>query len=274
MTLPTVLRPTETVYYLYGLAEEIPNLTGSGMSEAPFEILARLDGIIALGSSVSRERFGPEEVELGFKDVNWVSQVATEHYAACENIFRQAQGATFLPFRLCTVFSDPALVESLLVEHRAAFKAEFDRLRGKAEFGLKLWVTKEWLNAKVLAMDVRLRQAQAEVEQGGGKAFFARKRFEADLEESKKRLLPEIGRRLAALINQELKLNPGELLTFSPNPPTANQINLLNMALLMSTTQENALVLLANRLDREVLKDGTVEQLGPLPPFSFITLGG
>jgi len=274
MTLPTLLRPTETVYYLYGLAEEVPNLTGSGMSDAPFEILARLDGIVALGSKVSRDHFGPEEVEQGFKDVNWVSQVATEHFTACESIFKQAQGATFLPFRLCTVFSDPALIETLLVEQHAAFEAELARLRGKAEFGLKLWVSKEWLNNKALAMDARLRQTQAEVAEGGGKAFFARKRFEADLEESKKRLLPEMARRLTGLISQELKLSSGELLTFSPNPPSANNVNLLNMALLLPVTQENTLSQLANRLDRDVVKDGIVEQLGPLPPFSFITLGG
>jgi hypothetical protein len=265
----TTLLPTERVYYLYGLV-----LADTYQSEidTQLEILARVGRIIAIGSPVSRDEFGPEEVSRGFKDLDWVSKVATAHYETCARIFRCTQPGVFLPFRICTVFSNVEIIQQLLEERQSDFEAEFERLLGKAEYGLKISVKKEWLEARALATDPNLVQLQADTRQESGKAFFARKRLETDLKESQKKLVPKLGRRLITMITQSLKLDARDVRNFNPVPPADGYVNLLNLSLLLSGEQEEELLKLAEVIDQKVLGGALVAKIGPLPPFSFINL--
>jgi hypothetical protein len=266
----TTLLPTETVYYLYGLVQADTYQAEVG---AQLGILARVGQIIAVGAPVSRAEFGPEEVTRSFNDLDWVSKVATAHYEECARIFCCVWPNVFLPFRLCTVFSSVEVLQQFLEERQADFIAEIGRLTGKAEFGLKISVKKEWLEARALATDPKLVQLQVETKQESGKAFFARKRLETEVKESQKKLVPKLGRRLTNMITQSLKLAEREVRNFAPVPPADGYVNLLNLALLLSKDQEEQLLKVADVIDREVLGGALVIHLGPLPPFSFISLG-
>jgi hypothetical protein len=209
---------------------------------------------------------------MGFKDLDWVSKVATAHYDECARIFCCVWPNVFLPFRLCTVFSSVEVIQQLLEDRQNDFEAEIERLTGKAEYGLKISVKREWLEARALASEPTLVQLQADTAQESGKAFFARKRLETELKECQKKLVPKLGRRLVNMITQSLKLDAREVRSFNPMPPADGYVNLLNMALLLSGEQEEELFKLAEVIDREVLGGALVTKLGPLPPFSFISL--
>jgi len=204
-------------------------------------------------------------------DMDWIGAVATTHYATCEQIFQHSDG--FLPFRLCTVFSSPATVLELLKARQSEIEREFERLKGKAEFGLKVWGRNEWLTKVALTQDPKLREMQAQIEQGSGKAFFAQKKFEGELADRKKRVIPQLGRRLAATVSAALGLAPDQIKSLSLPPHNNGQVAVVNLTLLLEQGRATDLQTLAERIDREILEGGLIEMPGPLPPYSFISLG-
>jgi len=263
----------EQGYYVFGLVlgqSSLPQLTGF---EGKFlEVVAEVGGIGAVGCAVSLDEFGQDEVARRMSDIDWVSQVATRHYGLCEQLYQQTEN--FLPFRLCTVFSGSEPVEQLLKERQVELTTEFERLGGKAEFGLKIWGREEWLSYYTITQDAHLQALQTTANQGGGKAFFARKQFEQALSEAKKRLLPQLGRRLATAISKAMSLNVSEVKVLGQLANShEGYVAVINLSLLLEKTQADQLQKLAERLDREALEGGLIEVIGPLPPYSFISLG-
>ncbi|MEI6044267.1 MAG: GvpL/GvpF family gas vesicle protein [Chloroflexota bacterium] len=263
---------TDVAYYIFGLVYDSPLPKLSGFYAVPVQVVASVGKINAIGCIVPLEEFGQEEVANRINDMDWVSRIATLHYALSDQIYQHSQG--FLPFRLCTIFSSPERVLELLETKQPLFEAEFERLSDKAEFGLKIWAHDAWLARRTIATKPGLREKQAAVTQGGGKAFFARKQFEVELAESKKQLVPQLTNRLTASVSAALSLPTGHSrnLTLPPNQ-APDFVGLANLSLLLKRDQLEELKNVAERLDREALEGGLVEVLGPLPPYSFINLG-
>jgi hypothetical protein len=269
---PTSSATTDVAYYIFGLVYDSPLPELSGFYGVPIQVVASIGEISAVGCTVGLEEFSQEEVALRLNDMEWVTRIATLHYAIAEQLYLHSQ--VFLPFRLCTVFSSPERVQELLDSKQPIFEAEFKRLTGMAEFGLKIWAHDAWLGRRAIASKPGLREKQAAVTQGGGKAFFARKQFEVELADTKKQLVPQLTHRLTASVSAALSLPIGHSrnLTLPPNQ-APDFVGLVNVSLLLKRNQTEELKLLAERLDREALEGGLVEVLGPLPPYSFINLG-
>ena len=272
MTSATPLTTNDTARYVFGLMRgtECPKLVGFGGK--PLEVVIEYAGISAIGCEVSLDEFGQDVVSERMQDMDWVGEVATLHFAACERIFKESEN--FLPFRLFTVFSSPQAVEDLLVSRLKDFQSEFQRLEGKAEFGLKIWAREEWLDAFAIRNDKNLQALYEQSKQIGGKSFFTAKKYELALVETKKKLAPQLGQRLAGTLKNAFNLSPEQLKTLSlPNVGKKGFLPLINFSVLLERARFGELQKLVERLDREALEGGLVEAIGPLPPYSFINLG-
>ncbi|NWJ47835.1 MAG: GvpL/GvpF family gas vesicle protein [Chloroflexi bacterium] len=272
MTPASSFTTTDTARYVFGLmlGTACPKLVGFG--DAPLEIVFEQDGISAVGCEVSLDEFGQDVVSERMEDMDWVGEIATIHFATCDKIFQESKN--FLPFRLFTVFSSPQAVQDLLTARFKDFQSEFQRLEGKAEFGLKIWAKEEWLDTFALRNDKNLQTLYAQTNQSGGKSFFSAKKYELAMAEAKKKLAPQLGQRLAGTLKNVFSLSPEQMKTLSlPAVGVKGFLPLINLSLLLGRDRLEELKLMAERLDREALGGGLVEAIGPLPPYSFINLG-
>jgi Gas vesicle synthesis protein GvpL/GvpF len=92
--------------------------------------------------------------------------------------------ATVVPLRLCTIYRDRARVERLLADERIELGDALARLRGRAEWGLKLFVDRARLTDAV-----RDHAGDAAGESSGAAEYLQRKRRDRDLRERVDRMV-------------------------------------------------------------------------------------
>ncbi|NMH96204.1 GvpL/GvpF family gas vesicle protein [Pseudonocardia sp. K10HN5] len=108
----------------------VPGVTG-----APVRRITA-DGLTAVVSTVDGTEFGEEALRRNLEDLTWLEQVARAHHGVVGAVARQGPAA---PLRLATVYFGDDNVRALLGEHRARFAAALDRIRGRAEWGVKAY---------------------------------------------------------------------------------------------------------------------------------------
>jgi gas vesicle protein GvpL/GvpF len=83
---------------------------------------------------VDAGRFGEEALRRRLEDLQWLETTARAHHAVVDEAARAGPVA---PVRFATVYLDDERVRGLLTERAAAFAAALDRVRGRAEWGVK-----------------------------------------------------------------------------------------------------------------------------------------
>ena len=90
-----------------------------------------------VAASVPLSTYGPEPLERGLADMQWVGEVAVAHEAVVEH-FARTRGATVIPMKLFTMFSSERRasedVKARLDEVRAVLK----RINGCEEWGIRV----------------------------------------------------------------------------------------------------------------------------------------
>ena len=206
------------VIHLYGLTQ------GPGLSAESFRELKGVDGAsgvetIGCGGLICWISRVPEtdfarDLSKNMQDLNWLATATTLHQQVVSAI---AQEADVLPARFGIEFLDEKSLRSHIEGRQAALKADFDRIRGKEEWGVKVFVLpvapmpkkkirtgKEYLEAKsalsrrtpernspeLLDFAKKLQSLADEVSEGG--KFAAARR---DLEFHKTLLLKRVDRK-------------------------------------------------------------------------------
>jgi Gas vesicle synthesis protein GvpL/GvpF len=148
----------------------------SGVEPGSEVSLVTHDDLSAVVSSVRLEGFGSEALKRNLEDIEWLERTARAHDAV---LGRALAAEAVVPLRLCTLFADVARVRGMLGSERGTFLAALDRLRGRAEWSVKLLAERR-------AMDARARErtyagASAAVgagqEPSRGREYFARKKL-------------------------------------------------------------------------------------------------
>lgn len=100
--------------------------------------------LAAITTTVSLDEFGESALKEHLNDRAWLEEKARSH----EDILWAASATTaVVPFRFGTICHSPDDVRALLDEHRDEFAAGLDRVDGRVELGVKLWVDVERLEA-------------------------------------------------------------------------------------------------------------------------------
>jgi hypothetical protein len=233
----------------------------------------RVEGgeLAALVSRVPLAEFGEEPLRRNLNDLEWLERVARRHEAVLEQALEHA---TIVPLRLCTIFEDEDGVRGMLEEQRPSLTAALERLAGHQEWGVKLLVDREALEAAARAGNSEADDLEEELDaRSAGGAYMLRRRLERQVREAADRLAVSVADEVHARLqdwasdavlnapqNRELSGYEGEML--------------LNGAYLVETQKVERLgELVAELQERYRGLGATLELTGPWPPYNFVPRG-
>ncbi len=188
--------------YLYCVTE----LGEKSLPENVNEI--KVEDLAAIVSDVSEEEFGEENLKKNLSRLAWVESVVRHHESVMEEMRAQT---TIVPFRFPTIFHSQTSLQEFLHAQKSALKNLLENLKGKEEWGIKVYIGSEQLQAflagskEIQEIDEALKTASA------GKAYLLKKRRESlvagNLTASLQEALDSLFERLRKF-SVQAKLNP------------------------------------------------------------------
>ncbi|MES4889571.1 GvpL/GvpF family gas vesicle protein [Streptomyces sp. NPDC096012] len=111
----------------------------TGIGGAPPAVLHH-HGLVAVVSNVSEADFSEEALKAHLEDLDWLAATARAHQGVIDAL---ATVTTPLPLRLGTVFRDCSGVRAMIEAGEDRFRRTLDRLTGRVEWGVKVYVEPE-----------------------------------------------------------------------------------------------------------------------------------
>jgi hypothetical protein len=184
-------RPGELAWYLYGVVGSDAELSGSlpGVDPAQPVTIVREDALAAVTSQVPLEEFDEERLREHLADMTWVEATARAHEGVLDRVSEQV---TVIPMRMCTVYRTEGGVREMLHRESDALSDALEHLRGKAEWGVKAFIS----------LDGDVHDADA----SSGTAYMDRKRTER---ERRQRAL-EMAEEAVAVVHDRLSSEAGD----------------------------------------------------------------
>jgi hypothetical protein len=119
--------------WLYGVTEgTVPDR--HGVDGLPVEAIRR-GPLTVLFSRVPAARFDEAALRSGLEDMSRLEALARGHEHVLDGAL---DGGPVVPFRLCTLYERDEGIEAMLEERHDELLAELDRVRGKAEWSVKV----------------------------------------------------------------------------------------------------------------------------------------
>ncbi|QNS03261.1 GvpL/GvpF family gas vesicle protein [Streptomyces xanthii] len=131
--------PDAHLRYVYAVCRPlgVPLRAGlTGVAGAPPRELAHR-GLVAVVGDVPERDFAQEPLRARLEDLDFLAATARAHEHVVTAL---ARVTTPLPLRLVTVFRDDDAVRALLEEQADLFRARLDRLCGRVEWGVKVYL--------------------------------------------------------------------------------------------------------------------------------------
>jgi Gas vesicle synthesis protein GvpL/GvpF len=165
--------------------------------EAALEMITQ-DNLAAVVSPVPLAEYGEEELPARLTDATWTAIRAMRHERVAEHFARRA---SVVPLRFGTIYLERARIEQMLAERGAELISIIERLRGREEWGLNLYLDRAKLLENIVTLSPHLRELAKEADAASpGQAYLLRKKIKS-LRETEAR---EELKRIAAKIEQEL----------------------------------------------------------------------
>jgi hypothetical protein len=252
---------TNTALYAYGVvsapaAADVPNAAAGAelrvLDAGPLAVVA---------SVVSLDEFGEEPLRANLNDRDWLERQARRH----EDVLLAVAAATaVVPFRFGTICLTADDLRALVDERRDALAAGLERVRGRVEVGVKLWVDEARLAEGL--------QPDAEMTPQSGRAYLEARRADrrraADADAVVTDAAREVYRRLSAAAVASVVNRP------QPRELTGRDERMLLNAAFLVPAGDTALRDEVARLDEELRDRGfAVELTGPWPPHNFVDEG-
>jgi hypothetical protein len=188
--------------YCVGAREELAPLFGGELPDAMeggrgLELVGHED-LAAVACAVPLADYGEGALETKLADAAWTATRALRHEHAVEHFARRA---TVLPLRFGTIYLRRENVARMLEERGARLRPALERLRGREEWGLNVYVERARLREQVASLSARLREMEGEAAASPpGRAYLIRKKVDALRDEEARAET----RRAAAAIEDEL----------------------------------------------------------------------
>ncbi|MFE6337733.1 GvpL/GvpF family gas vesicle protein [Streptomyces sp. NPDC057798] len=94
-------------------------------------------GLIAVYSVVPEADFAEEPLRAHLEDLDWLTETARAHQGVIDAL---TAVTTPLPLRLATVFRDDSALRTMMESREDYFERTLDRLTGRVEWGVKVYV--------------------------------------------------------------------------------------------------------------------------------------
>jgi len=256
---------SERALYVYGVvpqttpAELFEEVPGVDPSE---RVMLVNEGELGAGASgVSLDEFGEGPIESNLRDPSWLAEKARAH----DRVLATAVGrTTIVPFRFGAIYRSEEQIRDLLRE-RTDLSATLGRLEGAVEFGVKAFVDRAVLRARLAAVG-----GPAGEPASTGRAYMQRRQLERRLDEDLARFEADCAHdsheRLSASA-QEGRTNTLQ----QPEGEDESRQMILNGAYLVRTDADRGFREALSALERTYADDGVQFDLtGPWPPYNFV----
>ena len=188
-------------YYVYCIAENNHaakilrrDPTPSAIEEnVPLELIT-VENLAAVASKVPLSVFGAEAIDAHLSDAPWVTVRAMRHEQVVEHFARQT---SVVPLRFGTIYLDVAGIEQMLEERHDQLCGLIERIRGREEWGVNLYLDRAVLLENITNISPRLREmADTAKAASPGQSYLMQKKIEAMRVDESKREVERVTRRV------------------------------------------------------------------------------
>ncbi|GAA3844810.1 GvpL/GvpF family gas vesicle protein [Streptomyces sp. NPDC003631] len=216
-------------------------------------------GLIAVLSLVPEEDFAEEPLKEHLEDLEWLTATARAH----QNVVDALTGVTTpLPLRLGTVFRDDSGVRVMIEEREEDFRHALDRLEGRVEWGVKVYVEQEEEKEAV--------EERPAARPASGRDYLRQRRRRTAAHEQRGQKADEFAARLHEALSgyaEDARLHAPQNATLSG----ATGRNVLNASYLVPRSRSEEFVELVDRAEDDT-PGVRVELTGPWAAYSFTGL--
>jgi hypothetical protein len=255
-------RTSDPAWYVYGVVSSDTKLSGElPETVAGQPVALMVDGpLAAVATQVPLEEFDEAALREHLGDMAWVETTARAHEAILDCVCRQA---TVIPMRMCTVYRTDGGVREMLRREAQPLLEAIAHLRGKAEWGVKLFTDVACAGGGIADVD-------AGAGDSSGAAYMERKRTER---ERRERAL-EVAEAAAARIHESLgeAANDGLLLPLQRREASGHQGDMIfNGVYLVADEEAEAFHEQVRRFQVELEPYGLeLVPTGPWPAYNFV----
>lgn len=226
----------------------------TGVGGDPPRLLAH-HGLVAVVSHVPEADFGEAPLRTHLEDLDWLTAVARAHQGVIDAL---TTVTTPLPLRLATVFRDDSGVRTMMQAREEGFLRTLDRLEGRVEWGVKVYLEAE---------PAPEPSAAPAPKPASGRDYLRQRRMRTKSQDE----LWQRAESFATRLHETLSASAEDARLHAPQNPAlsgASGRNVLNAAYLVPRAKSEEFV---ERVDRT--KDGVpgirVELTGPWAAYSF-----
>ncbi|WP_409186636.1 GvpL/GvpF family gas vesicle protein [Amycolatopsis sp. VS8301801F10] len=244
-------------WYCYAVAEfaaENPAEGISGLRGSPVSAISGT-GLTALASPVPDEEFAETALRENLESLPWLEEIARAHHAVVAEASRRTG---VLPLRMATIYQDEQRVREMLAEHSASFAEALRRVRGHAEWGVKVF-------ASLGGPPAPETPAEAPAD---GRSYLRQRLRQRQTREARATEAAEVAERIEKELAQ-LSADVHRHRTQDPALTGRADRNILNLACLVPDTGRDRFLARLADLRRSDVAGIEVEVTGPWAPYSF-----
>lgn len=257
----------ENLIYLYCVTNKMPDVQ-EGRDLADNLYLIYHQGLYAVMSIVSSDEFSEDNLKKNMADLEWIKAKAGLHEKIIEEIM---EDVCVVPFKLATLFTTVDSLRMCLEEHLEEFKDNLKRLKGREEWGVKIYCDVERLKDSIVREDEEILEINKEINSASpGKAFFLSKKKEELLDAVANKILNEYSKTsFDRLIEHGRQARINKLL---PKEVTERKDEMIfNSSFLVDKGKVGEFVRAVDYLNGEYTGMGiNLDCTGPWPPYNFI----
>ncbi|MFF3818494.1 GvpL/GvpF family gas vesicle protein [Streptomyces bluensis] len=227
----------------------------TGVAGAPPKLLPHHD-LIAVVSEVPERDFAEEPLKAHLEDLDWLAATARGHQAVIDAL---TAVTTPLPLRLGTVFRDDSGVRVMMEAREDAFRRALDRLEGRVEWGVKVYLDLEAAEAA--------EAARPQGKAASGRDYLRQRRMRTRSQDDMWEKAEAFSHRLHETLSaraEDFRLHPPQ----NPTLSGAAGRNVLNAAYLVPRGNSEAFVEVVDRT-KDDAPGLRVELTGPWAAYSF-----
>ncbi|MHB0874793.1 MAG: GvpL/GvpF family gas vesicle protein [Anaerolineae bacterium] len=272
LPLPDDPTACPSAIYVYGIirGSELPSPPIAGLAEGHPVALQPFRDLAAVVSRVPLAEYGDEALRANLADMAWLESRVRAHQAVLDAVLASY---TLVPMKFATIYYHEAGVTELLAGHYEQFAAQFERLSGRQEWGLKLYCDDAKLAAGVGDTCAEVRRLQGEIEgKSKGTAYLLVSKLREITARETERMALELADAAhtgLANLSAAARLNPtqGEEITGHQDRMLLNAAYLVD-AQALPAFQAAVADFAASYSDR----GARVELTGPWPAYNFVDL--
>lgn len=259
----------QELVYLYCVTRKVPDFNGLDLDNI-YSICYL--GLYAVVSKVCKDEFGEANLKRNLANLDWIKEKVTTHEKIIERVMKDT---CVIPFKFATLFNTEDNLKIMLKMHTKNFKKNLKDLKGKEEWGVKIYCDIERLKESIIKEDIEILIIEKEINSiSPGKAYFLKKKKEELIETALNRKINEYGQKSFATLKQlSLKARINKLL---PKEVTDRKDDMvLNSAFLVDKSKVAEFIQTADDLKSKCSDKGlNFDCTGPWPPYNFCNLNG